>query len=281
MPGSSREASPSARPSSNPASFAGKSRAIDRPTNARNTCAARMNGLGDGPRRSTRLPFSSTTIPLCASASWNPGSSGRRITPSAEITSPRTHGGGSSSALSHSEARKEAAAPGHSTRVTSSVACHPNAPTSGSVWSVPTTDTRCGASRASSESSSHAAWTPDQPAPSRTRPIMASAIAVSGDPPTRCGRAHDPDGCRPRLGEPDRGRADRRPLAVARRGQPRSGERRQARRAMPIHGRAHAGWTSHAEQSRPERRRGRRAAPTTFIPWRTDGSVRASTGRCR
>ncbi len=53
IPGSSREASPSASPSSSPASFAGKSRAIDRPTNARNTCAARTNGLGDGPRRST------------------------------------------------------------------------------------------------------------------------------------------------------------------------------------------------------------------------------------
>ena len=105
MPGSSREASPSTSPSSSPASFAGKSRAIDRPTNARNTCAARMNGLGDGPRRSTWFACSSTTMPLCASASRNPGSSGRRITPSADTTSPRTHVGASSSALSHSEAR--------------------------------------------------------------------------------------------------------------------------------------------------------------------------------
>ena len=259
IPGSSREASPSASPSSSPASFAGKSRAIDRPTNARNTCAARMNGLGDGPRRSARFAFSSTTMPLCASASRNPGSSGRRIVPSAEITSPRTHGGGSSSALSHSDARRDAAAPGHSTRVTSSVACHPNAPTSGSVWSVPTTATRRGASRASSESSSHAAWTPDQPAPSTTRPIVASAIAATGDPPTPRGALTTSTTAGPGSASPvvtsgsDAG-------GGARRGQPRPGEPGEA--DHDAHPRPDPRRTDlPCEQPRPERRGGRRQRP--------------------
>ena len=278
MPGSSREASPNASPSSNPASFAGKSRAIDRPTNARNTCAARTNGLGDGPMRSTSLAFSSTTIPLCSSASRNPGSSGRRITPPAVTTSPRTHGGGSSSALSHSDARSDAAAPGHSTRVTSSVACHPNAPASGSVCSVPTTVTRCGARRASNESSSHEACTPDQPAPSRTRPIIASAIAVSGEPPTPDGvltasRATCPGSASPVVtsgSSPDavRGAASHAPTSPAR------------PTAIPIHGRTHDGRTSHA--SSPVQNAAAAAGSAhAFIPWRTGGSVRASTGRCR
>ena len=278
MPGSSREASPRASPSSNPASFAGKSRAIDRPTNARNTWAARMNGLGDGPTRSTWFAFSSTTIPWWASASPNPGSSGRRITPSAVTTSPRTHGGGSSSALNHSDARRDAAAPGHSTRVMSRVACHPNAPTSGSVCSVPMTVTRCGARRASNESSSHDACTPDQPAPSRTSPITASATAMSGEPPA-------PEGARITSTAAGSGSASplatrgSRPLAV--RGAASHAEASAARpTVMPIHGRAHEGRISHAI-SPAQNAAAAAGSVHAFIPWRTGGSARASTGRCR
>ena len=219
-------------------------------------------------------------MPSCASASRNPGSSGRRITPSAETTSPRTHGGGSSSPLSHNEARRDAAAPGHSTRVTSSVACHPNAPASGSVWRVPTTVTRCGASRASSESSSHAAWTP-RPAGAEQRSgrSIASATAATRRPADACrgalttSTAAGPGSASPVVASGSVPRRDEARPATPRRA-------RRGRPAMPIHGRAHGGRTSHA--SSPAQNAAAAAGSAhAFIPWRTGGSVRASTGRCR
>ena len=127
MPASSCECVAQRQPEEQPGLLrAGTSRAIDRPTNARNTCAARMNGLGDGPTRSTASPFSSTAIPLWASASRNPGSSGRRITPSARDDVPahpprRVVVG----AQPQGCARATRRAPGHSTRVTSSVGVPP------------------------------------------------------------------------------------------------------------------------------------------------------------
>ena len=100
-PGSRRESSPITRPRSRPASLGGNSREIDRPTNARNTCVARTNGLEAGPRRSNSLAWSSADDPLVAATPPRtpgrracggrlPARPGPRARPSVESPSPCT-----------------------------------------------------------------------------------------------------------------------------------------------------------------------------------------------
>ncbi len=124
-PGSSCESSPSARPSSSPASFGGNSRAIERPTNERKTWVARRNGLVAPPVRRNVSSVSSATTPRCRSDSANPGSSGTRSVPSRSTPSPRTARGTSPSPLTQTDSRSVHAPPALCTRVTSTVADHP------------------------------------------------------------------------------------------------------------------------------------------------------------
>ena len=52
------------RPSSSPDSFAGNRRAMVRPTNARNTCVAWTNGLGELPDPPERVRLELDRYPL-------------------------------------------------------------------------------------------------------------------------------------------------------------------------------------------------------------------------
>ena len=75
-PGSIWEASPIARPRRRPACFGGKSRSMERPTNARKTCVARRKGFDAPPSFSKRPTWISAAMPLWWRASANASSVG-------------------------------------------------------------------------------------------------------------------------------------------------------------------------------------------------------------
>jgi hypothetical protein len=124
-PSSSRESSPSTSPSNNPASFGGKRRSIERPTNTRKTWVAWRNGLVAPPIRRKVSSVSSATMPRRRSESAKSGSSGIRSVPSRNTRSPRTARGGPPSPLTHNDSRSVQAPSGLSTLSTSTVADHP------------------------------------------------------------------------------------------------------------------------------------------------------------
>ena len=114
IPVSSCDASPNANPEQQPGLYAGEE-PCDRPADERSEHLRRTDeGARRRPHALDGVPFSSTTMPCVRACVLEPGSSGRRITPSAADQSPRTQVGGSSSALNHNDARKgDAAGPLH------------------------------------------------------------------------------------------------------------------------------------------------------------------------
>ena len=126
--------------------------------------------------------------------------------------------------------------------------------------------TRRGASRASNEPSSHDTWTPDHPAPSEDQTDHRQHDRDERRPADRSRRGDGRDGPRPWLGE---ARAHAAVRAGAARGAASHAPTSAASpSAIPIHGRAHGGWTSHA--SSPAQNAAAAAGSAhAFIPWRT------------
>ena len=193
-PGSNRESSPRTNPSSSPASFGGKSREMEVPTNARNTWVARTNGLGAPPSRSNSESRTATAMPFRRSDSENPGSSGRSMDPSRRTRSPRTARGMASSPPTHTDSRIELAPPSHSTRVTSTTADHPKVLAVGSTLRVPSKVTRAGARPAKADPLTRASCSPPHPSASEKSPSRMKATTMSP------GVAEAPAAARPRHG---------------------------------------------------------------------------------
>ena len=237
-----------------------------------------MNGLARRPEASARLHVQLVRrSPRWASVLPKPGSSGAagsrpRRRPLAAHPRRWVVVG-----VSHSEAAQDAAAPGHSTRVTSRVACHPNAPKARD---------RCGGCRRPRRAGREpgeqrvlqprGVGTPDQPVPSSSRPIVASATAATGAPRRLAVRsptstAAGPGSVSPVGGDPIG--CDARRASHARR-QP--GEAT----TMPIHGLTHDWWTSHA--SSPAQNAAAVVWQRTSVHTVANGRICSrSHGRCR
>ena len=280
MPASSWDASPNASPRSSPASRAGNSRAIDRPTNARNTCAARMNGLGRRPQALDGVAVQLDDHALV----------GERIA-EAGIVGPADHALGSDDVSAHPAARVVLGAQpqGSAQRRGAARPLDPRDVERGVPSERAGARDRCGAHRSPSRGGA------------RAEPAANRRATTRGRPPIRRRRARD----RPAPARP-RSSGDRRPslgAATAATGassrsaspascqrvrvrrhawsrEPRADDARRAPAPSPSTDGAHGGWTSHA--SSPAQNAAAAAGSAhAFIPWRRVGSVRGSRVRSR
>ena len=151
--------------SSSPASARGNSRSIERLTNARKTAPLARTG-SRGAHAFDAVAVQLDRHALCARATANPGSSGRRITPGRQPV-PAHQPGGSSSAPA-TAIREAAAPPATRPRRQRRVPAERARLRVGMEHADDLT--RRGARRASNDPSSHAAWAPAHPAPSATTP---------------------------------------------------------------------------------------------------------------
>ena len=260
-PGSSCESSPSTSPSSSPASFGGNSRAIERPTNARNTCVARTNGLGRAARAArTRRRSSSAAMPRCRSDRRTPRRRDRRSTPSRSTSRRGPRVGRPVAAHPDRLADVARAAGAMRPRDVDTSPTSRSPPSDGSVRSEPSTVTRSGASRREQRPSSRASCTPPHPHPSASTPTSASAAArrSSAPGPARSGRRPP----RPRPARGDEPGALQRTSRRRRRGAashaPTSAD---SPIATAIHGASHGPGRRPRNQARPERGGGGRQWP--------------------